>query len=100
MGSPSSEPVAKLIVQLDLSCTTDRRRLDRMQISAEALAALRLCTADGDLEFLRRRLEQMIEDERTQMQAFGLTPPEDRIPRKPAIDHPDDVDGLDGDDLG
>lgn len=45
---------------------------------------------EGDDEaFLKLRLERMIDDERELMTRFGLTPPVDRVPQRPAIEHPD-----------
>jgi len=61
-------------------------RMLRLHITEDARNRL----IEGDEEaFLTLRLDRMIEDERKLMVRFGLTPPADRTPQRPAIDHLD-----------
>ena len=95
-GLPDESHAVARLLELTHDRTADRVSLDRLQITEEALQALRV----GELErFLRLREEKMIQDERAFLTHHGLPLPVDLKPQPPAIDHPADDSDLPLDEL-
>lgn len=90
-GLPSQAPLRERLTALDPTNADYEPTLSRLQISPEALAALR---RGDDEEFLRLREERMIDEEREFLTTYGITPPKDRTPQPSAIDHPADDSDL------
>ena len=82
-GSPERSP-RRGPAGSDLVATVDDSPThQRLQVSADALSALR----DGRwMDFLQSRLARMIADEREFMVNVGVEPPADSTPQPPAID--------------
>lgn len=95
-GLPDEVNTIGRLLELSHHKEADRVRLDRLQITEEALQALRV----GDFErFLRLREDKMIQDERDFLTHHGLPLPVDLKPQPPAIDHPADDSDLPLDEL-
>ena len=90
-GLPSQAPLRERLTALDPAIDEDKGTLSRLQISSNALNALR---SDDDEKFLCLREERMIDEERDFLTKYGITPPADRAPQPPAIDHPADDSDL------
>lgn len=90
-GLPDKRRAVARLLELSHDRTADRVRLNRLQITEEALQALRV----GELEqFLRLREGKMIQDERDFLTHRGLPLPLELTPQPAAIDHPADDSDL------
>lgn len=90
-NSPSRALAGDQLRELNPDNPQQASRLKRLHITRQAWDAL---MQGNEESFLKLRLEQMIDDERERMISFGLQPPSERTPQRPAIDHPETQEGL------